>query len=137
MTSKKRKPTLSKDAKRLFQETFFEWQERFGLQEWATNIEVSDDLEDESIEASIETEPESRTALVCVAKHPRCMNTEAEIKATAIHEAVHLLLADFSHAATDRYTDRETLVRVEETLVNRITSLCMRLLELEREVAGE
>lgn len=121
--------TLTPKTFALFKETFKKWQVRLGLQEWTVSFKKQ---EMDDAEACIDSDPESRTALVTINSKPFHLNNNKDIEETALHEVLHLLIADLSHAAVDRYTDRETLVRVEEALVNRLTTLCQTLISLEK-----
>lgn len=119
---------LTPKAFNLFKKVFKEWQARLGLQEWTISFK-KEEMDD--AEACIDSDPESRTVLVTVNSKLFHVKDDSDIEETALHEVLHLLLADLSHAAVDRYTDRETLVRVEEALVNRLTKLCQDLMKLE------
>lgn len=121
--------TLTPKAFNHFKKVFKEWQARLGLQEWTISFKKA---EMDDAEACIDSNPESRTALVTINSRPFHLKDDSDIEETALHEVLHLLLADLSHAAVDRYTDRETLVRVEEALVNRLTKLCQDLIEFEK-----
>ena len=105
-------PSFSVD---LFQSTFLDVQRRFGLMHYCVTFS---DVQLPDIYADIYVEAEDCIATVRY-DSARC-SLEGVTEATAIHEVLHLLLADFKHATkSSARVEEERLVRRLEPVVIR------------------
>lgn len=103
---------------RKFRETFLKWQVLLGLTEYEIGFVRSSDP---SAIASINANPKGCTAEV---SYCEVSLDEPEPEATALHEALHLLLARLMWMAEERYIceaalwqENERIVRVLERLL--------------------
>jgi hypothetical protein len=101
----------------LFQKYFKEYQQRFGLNGYQVYFKY-EPLEDSYAEITIK----ERDKVVTV----RLQKGDAlfkDIKKSAKHEALHLLLSKLEHEAEDRFTTERVIDEITEELVVKLQNL--------------
>ena len=105
----------------IFKESFLFWKEKFGLTDWQVYFAVNDL---DSCFAALNASHNTRSALVELTREVRPDLVIAFDPAkSGLHEAAHLLLADFSGLAFDRFVMSSDLLKEEERIVNRLVTL--------------
>jgi len=108
------KRTTKKQLK-AYCERVTEWVERFRLSRWSVVVSRVD-LVETLAECSADTA--SMTAKITIASYMQDSDaTEDVMKACAVHEVCHLLLADLMAVAYSRFTTEDELRREEERVV--------------------
>jgi hypothetical protein len=106
----------------LFKKEFKKWQEKFGLNGWEVFFKyekpqmggfasVNVNLLDKTVTVRLNDELEEKD------------KPFKDIKRDAKHEAIHLLLAEFSELAYNRFINSDELYRAEEELVHKLEEL--------------
>jgi len=113
-----REEVRNKDFK-LFQEEFEKWQERFGLTGYKVYFKY-EPLDDSF--ASISVNQEGMIATVTLNSLDR-KNPLKEIKRSAKHEALHLLLARLERRAKSRFANEDEIYELVEELTNKLECL--------------
>ncbi len=118
--SKKTHITTQKDCG-IFQKWFLHYREKFGLQSY--NIYFSHKKLARSL-AEISSDPHARTSTVTLSIDWKDISpTENELRKTALHECLHLLLAKFDTLARKRYVSDDELYEEDEALTMRLEEL--------------
>lgn len=98
----------------VFCEYFETYQKAFGLTSWSVAFRLKS-LKFKRGQTSYNAT--SRVAVVTLATHWDIPATADNLQRTALHECLHLLLAEFNTAAGDRFVSRESLDSLEEAVV--------------------
>ena len=105
----------------LFKKEFKKWQDKFGLNGWVVYFKY-EQLEDSF--ASSSTDINGMVATIKLnSKLPNKDKPFKNIKRSAKHEALHLLLARMSCNAYARFVSRDDLYESEEELVHKLEGL--------------
>jgi hypothetical protein len=114
----------SQDDVAVFREECLYWQERFGLQDWELRFRVENAVKDQVDEADVEYDCDTRHAVITYylgiddAEHPSDV---------ALHEVLHLALADSLLAAVEATSeDDKRLGREEHRLIYRLMKVLPR-----------
>ena len=103
-----------------FQKHFTYWQERFGLMGYKVYFKYAP-LDDEFANITIGN---GNTATVCLnSKLPDKDKPFKDIKRSAKHEAIHLLLYEVESLALSRYLREGEVIRAEEALTFKLEKL--------------
>lgn len=108
---------------RLFRDEFFRYRDMFGRQDYACHFELT---EIDGAYADIAVDNVGKTAHVRYAKNDPDkfpISTETEVRATARHEAIHLLLAPIEHLAASRFISQNEIDEEVESLTRRLEDL--------------
>lgn len=118
MMSSQERGTTSEEDFETFKETFEGYKTLFGLNDYTTAFQHVDLLDSA---AAIQPDVDARFAAVALCKEfPQQMAGEHHIEDWARHEAIHLLLADFTAVLQDPASTDELKARLEESLVIKL-----------------
>lgn len=102
----------------LFQTECTKWLGRFGLTEWRASFRWRQ-LDEDFAQTHINIQ--GRCAAFVLSKAwPKDVSHHSQVKSSALHEAIHLLLYDLENLVTDRVVTVELKDRTVEALVRRI-----------------
>ena len=95
------------------------WVERFGLTDWC----IAYRLDGESMGrlAGATLDAQARNATVYLANSHSADEPEWDMEALALHEVLHVVVADLGDLARSRYVMEDALERIEEALVVRLS----------------
>jgi len=99
-----------------FKALCFQWREKFGLLDWSITIQLSRLPKDTQAETTYYTE--ARTATISLNKD----NSE-DLSLIAKHELIHLLIADLSYLAEERFVSLREIQVANEILVMKLENL--------------
>ena len=94
------------------------WIERFGLADW--DVMWSHEQDDPGTMANCRSDYAMQATITLNAVWEATRPTEKEIKLTAKHEAMELLLAPLAILANARYVDRDSIPRESHAIINRL-----------------
>ena len=122
---------ITKQQFGLFKREVLRWIREFGLMEYDVEVRLQRPAK---TNASADTEW-SMSGRWCIFRlapvWPR-NPIPREIKYTAFHEVMHLLLAPMCHEGMCRYTSRDTMDEVEEGIVVRLENFFRRVVMKEK-----
>lgn len=102
----------------LFQAECARWLQRFGLTEWRASFKWRQ-LDEDFAQTHINIQ--GRCAAFVLSKAwPKDVSHHSQVRSSALHEVVHLLVYDVEHLVTDRVVTVELKDRTVEALVRRI-----------------
>jgi hypothetical protein len=106
---------------KLFQEEFKKYQKLLNLQDYKVVFECR---HIDGNFGQIQSNSEMRTAFVTLTNIVCSSDIEYfDIKETAKHEAMHLLLADITYLACERFGNLDTIKKEEEKIVRLLTEV--------------
>ena len=117
------KPTTAKHFE-VFQKEVLYWINKWGLHQW--EIAFTHKLLDGNIRASISYNQSGRVCTLFLNSEWDCdirPPTNAEMKVSAKHEAIELLLADVHAIGKSRWVTEDELVAAHHALVRRLEKL--------------
>ncbi len=106
----------------LFKKECLYWIDRFQLSNWGVNIAI-DDREGQNVKGYIKCDDESFLASIFFCADGNKKSSEEDIKDTAKHEVIHLLLARMSRLGEKRYAGKDELYAAEEEIVQRLLKI--------------
>ena len=109
--------TTAKDFA-LFKRECRAWIEKFGLADW--DILWAHEKDDPGILANCRTDYNRQATISLNAVWQETQPTDVEIKLTAKHEAMELLLAPLLILANARFIDRDSVPRETHAIINRL-----------------
>jgi hypothetical protein len=114
---------LDEDDFIAFKKLHKSWLDKFHLSEWNCIYEFTQ--LNEAVLATTSISIKERSALIKLNNHwPNYEYEETfSIERVAKHEAIHLLTADLSNLAEERYTSKQKIWRIEEILVVKLEKL--------------
>ena len=118
MTDEKRVKT-TKVRFNFFKKCFLEYADRFGLLGWDIGYKI-EDLGD-TLLASLTYRANERVGTLRL--NTSMPKGDDDIRETAKHEAVHLLLGEYDHIASCRFCSPEELIRANEEVTVKLTKL--------------
>ncbi len=105
----------------LFKKHFTEYQKMFGLTGYETYIKFE---RLGGCFANVVVRQDSMVATVCLNKECDVGSLPfLDVRKSAKHEALHLLLGRFAHLARSRYASKEEIYVAEEEIVNKLEKL--------------
>jgi len=117
VTDEKRVKT-TKARFNFFKKCFIEYKDRFGLLEWDIGYKIED------LGTSLASLTYRANECVATLRLSTSMpEGDSDLKGTAKHEAVHLLLANYDHIASCRYCSPEELIQANEEVTVKLTKL--------------
>lgn len=107
----------------LFKKECLLWVDRFGLNNWGLKFETIKGARNEKYLAYIRTDDDSMLASVFFNIETNEDRPIEDIKDTAKHEMIHLILARFSQLAKKRYAGADEIYSCEEELIQKFLKI--------------